>query len=62
MDNISILFFGMKENGSHDFIINEILPQSKEKKICWFACKSHLDKYLKRYNIKKKDVEIEIVK
>ena len=30
----------------------------KEKKICWFACKSHLDKYLKRYNIKKKDRQI----
>ena len=33
MDKISILFFGMDDNGSHDFIINEILPQNKEKNV-----------------------------
>jgi hypothetical protein len=33
MDKISILFFGMHENGSYDFIINEILPQNKEKNV-----------------------------
>lgn len=33
MDKISVLFFAMKESGSHDFIINEILPQDKEKHV-----------------------------
>lgn len=34
----------------------------KEKRICWFCHQSHLDKYLKRYNLKKKDVIIEKIK
>ena len=35
---------------------------SKDKKICYFECKEHLDKYLTKYNLKKKDVTIEINK
>lgn len=33
MDKINVLFFGMESNGSHDFIVNEILPQNLEKNI-----------------------------
>jgi hypothetical protein len=34
----------------------------KEKRVCYFECKDHLDKYLVRYNIKKKDADIHINK
>lgn len=27
--------------------------QLKEKKVCYFQCKEHLDSYIKRYNLKK---------
>jgi hypothetical protein len=33
MNKINILFFGMEDNGSHDFIVNEILPQNLEKNV-----------------------------
>ena len=32
---------------------------AKEKRICWFECEEHLNKYLKRHNLKKKDIKIE---
>ena len=31
----------------------------KSIKICWFECKEHLDKYVERYKLKKKDMKIE---
>lgn len=34
----------------------------KEKRVCYFECKEHLDKYLDRYKIKKKDADIKINK
>ena len=34
----------------------------KDKKVYYFECKEHLDKYLLRNNLKKKDVNIEINK
>jgi hypothetical protein len=36
--------------------------EGKDKKVCYFECKEHLDKYLVRHKIKKKDVNIEINK
>lgn len=33
MDKISILFFGMENNESHDFIINEVFPHDKKKNV-----------------------------
>jgi hypothetical protein len=35
---------------------------NKEKKTCWFSHKSHLEKYMKRYNLKKNDVLVETSK
>jgi hypothetical protein len=32
----------------------------KEKRVCFFECKEHLDKYLKRHNLKKNTVNIQI--
>lgn len=34
--------------------------QKKNVTICYFSCKEHLDSYLKRYKLKKKDVKIEV--
>lgn len=36
--------------------------ENKNKRICYFECKEHLDKYLTRSNLKKKDVSIEVNK
>lgn len=32
--------------------------KDKEKKVCYFQCKEHLDSYLKRYKFKKTDYSI----
>ena len=32
--------------------------ECKEKRICWFECKEHLDKHILRYKLKKKDIKI----
>lgn len=32
--------------------------EQKEKKTCWFSCSEHMDKYIKRYNLKKSDYTI----
>ncbi len=34
----------------------------KYNKVCYFECKEHLDKYLVRHKLKKKDVDIKINK
>lgn len=33
--------------------------EGKNIKICWFECKEHLDKYIERYKLKKKDIVVE---
>lgn len=34
--------------------------ENKTPKICYFECQEHLDKYLNRHNLKKKDVKIDL--
>lgn len=34
--------------------------ENKAPKVCYFECQEHLDKYLIRHNLKKKDVNIDI--
>ncbi len=36
--------------------------EGKIPKICFFECKEHLDKYMERYSLKKRQVNIEINK
>lgn len=40
------------------FPLTLVHKDGKEDKTCYFVCKEHLDKYLSRYNIKKKDCTI----
>lgn len=32
--------------------------KKKDITVCWFECEEHLNKYLKRYNLKEKDTKI----
>lgn len=32
--------------------------EGKDKKVCFFQCQEHLDKYLTRYKLKKQNVSI----
>jgi hypothetical protein len=34
------------------------LKEGKEKRICWFECQEHVDRFLKRQQLKKKDYEL----
>ena len=34
----------------------------KEKKVCYFVCKEHMDSYIKRYNLKKTEIKVESTK
>jgi len=38
------------------------LKEGKDKRVCWFECQEHVDRYLKRHNLKKKDYTLEIKK
>ncbi len=38
------------------------LMDGKDKRICWFECQEHVDRFLKRQNLKKKDYTLEIKK
>lgn len=38
------------------------LKDGKDKRVCWFECQEHVDRYLKRHNLKKKDYILEIKK
>lgn len=40
------------------FIYKLQYKEGKESRVCFFECKEHLDKYLIRYKLKKKDVKI----
>ena len=37
-------------------------PDEKEKKVCWFQCEEHLEKYIARYKIKKRSKYVKISK
>jgi hypothetical protein len=37
-------------------------PDGKDKKICWFQCEWHLDKYIDRHKIKKRSKFVKIQK
>lgn len=36
------------------------MKDGKEKRICWFECQEHVDRFLKQHKLKKKDVSVEI--
>ena len=36
------------------------LIDGKDKRVCWFECQEHVDRFLKRQNLKKKDYNLEI--
>jgi hypothetical protein len=38
------------------------LKDGKDKRVCWFECQEHVDRYLKRHNLKKNDYTLEIKK
>lgn len=38
------------------------LNDKKDKRVCWFECKEHADKYIKRHNLKKKDYKLTVKK
>lgn len=37
------------------FLFRLELKEGKEKRVCWFECKEHADKYIKRHKLNKKD-------
>ena len=36
------------------------LKDGKDKRVCWFECQEHVDRFLKRQNLKKKDYTLEV--
>jgi hypothetical protein len=42
------------------FLYRLELKDGKDKRICWFECQEHVDRFLKRQNLKKKDYILEI--
>jgi hypothetical protein len=36
-----------------------IFKEDKDKRVCYFQCKEHLDSYIKRYKLKKTAIVIE---
>ena len=47
----------MKEEFPYEkFPIKLIHKENKDSKTCYFECEDHLSKYLKRHNLKVKDV------
>ena len=36
------------------------LKEGKDKRVCWFECQEHVDRFLKRQNLKKKDYTLEV--
>jgi hypothetical protein len=40
------------------FPITLTFKEDKEKKVCYFQCKEHIDSYIKRYKLKKSDISI----
>lgn len=42
------------------FIFRLEYKEGKIPKICYFECQEHLDKYVSRYNLKKKEIKIDI--
>lgn len=31
------------------------LTEGKDKRVCWFECQAHVDKFIKQHKLKKKD-------
>lgn len=44
------------------FPLTLTFKEDKEKKVCYFQCKEHLDSYIKRYKLKKSSISIEKTK
>lgn len=36
------------------------LKEGKDKRVCWFECQEHVDRFLKRQKLKKTDYSLEI--
>lgn len=55
----------VEENVSFDLPFHETFPftlkhlNPKEKKVCYFVCKEHMDKYIERSKMTKKEYKIE---
>lgn len=51
----------MEESSFHTVfpITLEYKDKDGTNKVCYFQCEEHLEKYLTRYKLKKKDVKIE---
>lgn len=37
------------------------LSDKKEKRICWFECEEHVNKYIKTHKLKKRDYKLTIL-
>ena len=42
------------------FIFRVDLKEGKEKRICWFECKEHVDRFVKQHKLTKKDYTLTI--
>ena len=40
------------------FPLTLVHKEHNQEKVCYFVCQEHLDKYISRYNLKKKDYKI----
>jgi len=38
------------------------LMDKKDKRICWFECQEHADKFIKQHKLKKKDYKLTVKK
>ena len=36
------------------------LNEGKDKRVCWFECEEHVDRFLKRHKLKKKDYTLTV--
>lgn len=43
----------------HEFFpLTLVHKEQNQEKVCYFVCQEHLDKYISRYNLNKKDYKI----
>ncbi len=36
------------------------LTEGKDKRVCWFECQEHVDRFLKRHQLKRKDYTLTV--
>ena len=42
------------------FIYRLDLAEGKEKRVCWFECKEHVDKFVKQHKLNKKNYTLSV--